>query len=73
MHALNEIVSEQQQDILAIKSQVNILLEELKSVLINLDMGGVRLDGLFVTAVSAHSQIVSGKGSNSRHLCTILI
>ena len=41
VQALNDIVSEQQQDILALKSQVNLLLEELKSVLINLESGGI--------------------------------
>ena len=41
VQTLNDIVSEQQQDILALKSQVNLLLEELKGVLINLDSGGI--------------------------------
>ena len=41
VQALNDIVSEQQQDILALKNQVNLLLEELKGVLINLESGGI--------------------------------
>lgn len=41
VQALNDVVAEQQQDILALKNQVNLLLEELKSVLINLDSGGI--------------------------------
>lgn len=41
VQTLNEIVAEQQQDILALKGQVNLLLEELKSVLISLEAGGV--------------------------------
>lgn len=41
VQTLNEIVAEQQQDILALKGQVNLLLEELKSVLISLEVGGI--------------------------------
>jgi SlyX protein len=41
VQALNDIVSEQQQDILALKGQVSLLLEELRSVLLSLDTSGI--------------------------------
>ncbi len=41
VQALNDIVSDQQQDILLLKSQVSDLIDELRSVLSGLDVGSI--------------------------------
>lgn len=43
VHVLNEVVSEQQQDIISLKTQMRTLLDELKNVLEELDTGASRL------------------------------
>ena len=43
VHVLNEVVSEQQQDIISLKTQMRTLLDELKNVLEELDTGPSRL------------------------------
>lgn len=40
VHVLNSIVSEQQQDIISLKTQMRTLLEELKVLLSDLEGGG---------------------------------
>lgn len=44
VQALNDIVSDQQQDILLLKAQVNSLIDELRSVLSGLDVSGINND-----------------------------
>lgn len=44
VQALNDIVSDQQQDILLLKSQVSDLIDELRSVLSGLDVGSTNND-----------------------------
>jgi SlyX protein len=41
VQALNDIVSEQQQDILQLKAQVHSLIDELRTVLSGLDTSGI--------------------------------